>query len=241
MRLIRLEAHLFREKCEQPSFGDVSGLIEDFHKYELMPQYVMENNAQLGVKTKRMQLTNQIENLSITFHSDKVLIAKDYSPNRSEQFNEDAELFIEFVRFALGKLIKIIPNFNSHRVSLVCNCLYFLDSQKRNAIAQKLTHSIMEDDESSFSEIKFRFGVRNYNDTAKEVINTVVTLNDGEAEIVENGQVNKSLCLLNNVDINTLGENTQARFDIDHSLELIESYKVSMNEKLKQLVNFFEG
>jgi len=241
MKLIRLEAHLFRENCEQPSFSNVSVLIDKFHQYELMPQYVMENNSQTGEKTKRMQLTNQIENLSITFQSDKLLIARDFSPNKQECFNVETDRFLEFLKFSLDELRNLMPEFKSHRVSLVGNSLYFLDTDTRGEIAKKLTSPIIENEENEYSEIKFRFGVRTQSDVVDEKINNVVTLNDGEAEIVEDGQSNKSLCLLNNIDINTLGETKQARFDMDTSLSLIKSYRDLLGQRLDQLEQFFKG
>ena len=232
----------FEEILPEPKI--ISKLLDIFSSYPLIPGTYNEIVVGSNAISQKLKLSNQAGDLIVFFTKDRIDIEKSATKS-NKNTDSNSEEYKEFIEQGKDILTKVLTAFDKKvsRIAIVDNFLLKeLSDEKINRIFSNIFS--LKNNIGSKPKVEWSFRVANRDlfkfGNSEEDINIILSLNLIQGKIVHNNVLKDTHNrFLLNIDINTLPEKTEDRFDSEAVLNFYKEilmYKENwINDFITQL------
>lgn len=239
MNLINLESHVFSSRKLSIKAEDLGRFIPEFLNLHIYPQEFNEGFPNGDLK-KQFMFVNPMEGKQIMFQENRISFSLNF-PNKkidSESLKKETNDFIVFIGNVLDKIKSIGRDVDFNRLSYVVRYANMDDVEREvNELRNKtLTTLNWFDNEKDVGDLNIQYGFRDFVDSNE--INSVVKLSLGYYSVITSSNNVANKCIIKEVDINTIDENKDDRFDHENTKEFIRKLSDISHERVKSLESF---
>lgn len=236
MNLINLESHFLSSAVLSISQDNINQYISALLKLHIYPQ---EFNEVLpnGEMKKQFMFINPMEGKRVLFQNNRISFVVGF-PNKKvsdEELMKENKSFLSFIDSFFNEIKSLSPNMSFNRLSYVVRYANIEGYSKEMSGIERNTLSTFKwsSTDKETTDFNLTYGYRS--EIEEEEINNIFKLLMATFNTHTPGNPSKQPCLVKEVDVNTIDENRNDRFEYDSSLKFVTKLMEESHERVKLL------
>jgi hypothetical protein len=238
MVLTQIDFYLFTNTISTTSYNDAFAITQSLNSFQLLPQIFHEIDSESN-KVEQYSFVNQSSGLGIKISSNHIVFSQKFAPTTNDQhaaldITNACQKLLLFVSSALPELEKIKGKFEFNRLSVITKHIYF---EEITLIKNKLIPSFL----LTSSTKDFAFRVCNDDVIEAETLNSNTAFYDAVVENTVNNQLFQKKGIMLELDINTMSNNINFRFNATSSQDILEKICHKIEQNINTVNSFVLG